>query len=148
MAGRCVICGAPLTGSVCSYCGTPAQNSRRTAEYSWNSESRAKSGYGAQESRFDQRTRRTEPREASVKTVASTRNKWVAFVLCLTLGWLGIHRFYVGKIGTGILYWATKGFYGVGVVVDLILILTDRFEDAQGLPLRSENEAERAGARS
>ena len=76
------------------------------------------------------------------------KSKTVALLLCFFLGYLGVHRFYVGKIGTGILYWATKGFYGVGVVVDLILILTDRFEDAQGLPLRSENEAGRAGARS
>ena len=86
MTGRCVICGAPLEGSVCSYCGTPVPGSRKTAE----------------NSRFEQRARRTEPKRASEKTVASSRNKWVALVLCLTVGWLGIHRFYVGKIGTGI----------------------------------------------
>ena len=142
MTGRCVICGAPLTGNICSYCGTPVQGSRKTAENSWYTESRANREENARKDGFEARTWRTEPKEASEKTVASTRNKWVAFILCLTVGWLGIHRFYVGKIGTGILYWATKGFYGVGVIVDLVLILTNRFEDAEGRPLREETGSE------
>lgn len=51
-------------------------------------------------------------------------NKWLAFFLCLFLGWLGVHRFYEGKIGTGILYLITLGLCGIGVLVDLIIILT------------------------
>lgn len=51
------------------------------------------------------------------------KNKWVAFFLCLFLGFLGIHRFYEGKILTGILYLFTLGLFGVGIIVDLILIL-------------------------
>ena len=49
----------------------------------------------------------------------------------------GVHRFYVGKIGTGFLYAFTRGLYGIGWIVDLILILMGRFEDADGLPLNS-----------
>ena len=145
---RCAICGAPLTGSVCSYCGTPAQNSRKTAgPYSYQNTNRTRSTGGERsdrETRFDQRTRRNEPAAASFRTAVSSKNKWVAFVLCLTLGWLGIHRFYVGKIGTGFLYLFTKGFHGVGVLIDLILILTDSFEDAEGRPLVGEKENETA----
>ena len=149
-ATRCAICGAPLTGSVCSYCGTPVQNSRKTAgnnpygNTAYNRGTGSERGMG--ETRFDQRTRRTEPAAASCRRAVSTRNKWVALVLCLTVGWLGIHRFYVGKIGTGILFWVTKGFYGVGVLIDLILILTDRFEDAEGRPLVGESENGKAEA--
>ena len=145
MTGRCVICGAPLTGSVCSYCGTPVQGSRKTEPHSRYSETRGKNGTGARETRTGRQARRTEPMEAGVRTAASSRNKWVALLLCLTVGWLGIHRFYVGKLGTGVLYLATKGFWGLGVVVDLILILTDRFEDASGLPLHDRTEHRRAG---
>lgn len=50
------------------------------------------------------------------------KNKWVAFFLCLFFGFLGVHRFYEGKIGTGILYLLTLGLCGIGVIVDLIKI--------------------------
>ena len=51
------------------------------------------------------------------------RNKWVAFLLCLFLGPLGIHKFYDGKIGMGILYIVTCGLFGIGVLIDLIKII-------------------------
>ena len=51
------------------------------------------------------------------------RNKWVAFFLCLFLGFLGAHKFYEGKIGMGILYIFTFGLFGIGVIIDLITIL-------------------------
>lgn len=63
------------------------------------------------------------------------RSKWVAFFLCLFLGAIGIHRFYVGKIGTGILYILTAGFGGVGIVLDLIFIVMGAFRDKAGFPL-------------
>lgn len=51
------------------------------------------------------------------------KNKWVAFLLCLFLGYLGAHKFYEGKIGMGILYLLTMGLVGIGVLVDLIALL-------------------------
>lgn len=52
------------------------------------------------------------------------KNKWVALVLCILLGWLGGHKFYEGKTGMGILYIFTCGLFGVGVIIDFISILT------------------------
>ena len=66
----------------------------------------------------------------------STRNKWVAFILCFLLGTFGIHRFYVGKIGTGLLWLFTFGCFGIGWLVDLIMIVTGSFNDEHGFPLR------------
>lgn len=50
-------------------------------------------------------------------------NKWVAFLLCFFFGLFGIHHFYEGRAGLGLLYLCTCGFFGIGVIVDLILIL-------------------------
>ena len=50
-------------------------------------------------------------------------NKWVAFFLCLFLGYLGAHKFYEGKTGLGILYLVTFGFLGIGWLIDCIAIL-------------------------
>lgn len=51
------------------------------------------------------------------------RNKWVAFFLCLFLGFFGAHKFYEGKIGMGILYLLTAGIFGFGWIIDCIILL-------------------------
>ena len=51
------------------------------------------------------------------------KNKWVAFFLCLFLGFIGAHKFYEEKTGMGILYLFTAGLFMIGAVVDLIALL-------------------------
>ena len=51
------------------------------------------------------------------------KNKWVAFLLCLFLGYLGAHKFYEGRIGLGIVYLLTMGLFGIGWFVDCIALL-------------------------
>lgn len=55
--------------------------------------------------------------------VGKLRNKWVAFFLCLFLGFLGAHKFYEGKGGMGVLYLLTAGLFGIGWLVDCIALL-------------------------
>ena len=68
--------------------------------------------------------------------LVSPCNRWVAFLLCFFLGAIGIHRFYVGKVGTGILYIFTVGLFGIGVLVDLIMIACGSFTDKSGAFLK------------
>ncbi len=51
------------------------------------------------------------------------KNKWVALLLLLFLGFFGGHKFYEGKTGMGILYIFTGGLLGIGLIVDFIAIL-------------------------
>ena len=66
---------------------------------------------------------------------ASPESRLIALLLCVFLGYFGVHRFYVGKIGTGILWALTGGLFGIGYVIDIILIATGSFRDAAGLRL-------------
>ena len=51
------------------------------------------------------------------------KSKWASFFLCLFFGVIGVHKFYEGKVGLGVLYLFTGGFLGIGVFVDLIVLL-------------------------
>lgn len=53
----------------------------------------------------------------------SPKDKWVAFLLCLFLGYFGAHKFYEGKTGMGILYLFTFGLFGIGWAIDCISLL-------------------------
>jgi len=66
----------------------------------------------------------------------SDKDFLATLLLCLFLGVLGVHRFYVGKIGTGLLWLFTGGLFGIGYIVDLIFIITGNFTDKQGNVIR------------
>ena len=56
-------------------------------------------------------------------------SRLAAALLCFFLGVLGVHRFYVGKVGTGVLQLLTAGGLGLWWLVDLILIIVGSFRD-------------------
>ena len=58
-----------------------------------------------------------------------------AFILCFFVGFLGIHRFYVGKTGSGIAQILTLGGLGIWTFIDWIMIMCGSFKDSEGKPL-------------
>jgi TM2 domain-containing membrane protein YozV len=66
-------------------------------------------------------------------TMAQLGNKDVvtAYLLWFLVGWIGIHRFYLGNIGMGLLYMFTFGFFGLGWIIDAFLI-PDLVKQANG----------------
>lgn len=59
----------------------------------------------------------------AVGAANGAKNKWVAIVLCFFFGCFGLHKFYEGKIGIGVLYLFTMGIFGIGVFIDFIALL-------------------------
>lgn len=58
-----------------------------------------------------------------IKDDGEEKNKWIAFLLCLFGGFLGLHKFYERKVLAGLIYLCTVGLFGFGWVIDCILIL-------------------------
>ncbi len=63
---------------------------------------------------------------------ASPKSRLAAALLAWFLGVIGVHRFYVGKVGTGILMILTLGGLGVWILIDFVMILVGSFKDKQG----------------
>ena len=62
----------------------------------------------------------------------SNHSKMTLAIICFFLGAIGIHRFMVGKIGTGVLMIITLGGCGIWALIDFIVILTGGFTDSDG----------------
>ncbi|MDE6672380.1 MAG: TM2 domain-containing protein [Ruminococcus sp.] len=61
----------------------------------------------------------------------SKKSKSTAITLCCLgfFGLGGIHRFYAGKVGTGIIWLCTLGCFGIGTVMDLVSLIINKFDD-------------------
>lgn len=79
-----------------------------------------------------------DPWDDAVKynsNIKESKSWLVTLLLCLFLGWLGAHRFYTRRYVSAVFYVLTCGWWGIGALVDLIVILCHKFTDADGNPL-------------
>ncbi len=72
-----------------------------------------------------------KPMTTATGQPASEKSRLAATLLCFFLGGLGIHRFYVGKVGTGLIQLFTAGGLGIWVLIDFIMILVGTFRDKE-----------------
>ena len=56
-------------------------------------------------------------------------------ILSVLLGGLGVDRFFAGHIGLGVLKLITIGGCGIWALIDIIMVATGKFTDADGLPI-------------
>lgn len=63
----------------------------------------------------------------------STKSALVALLLCIFLGFMGIHRFYLGDKLWGFIYFFTLGLLGIGPLIDAIRIMIGNLTDSKGL---------------
>jgi TM2 domain-containing membrane protein YozV len=78
-----------------------------------------------------------QPQYAAAPAGALSPKSWLAtLLLSIFLGEFGIDRFYLGKVGTGILKLITVGGFGIWWLIDLILVIAGAMKDKQGLPVK------------
>lgn len=143
---KCEKCGAPLENGRCPYCGAdysaPAASTQQASaanqQPAGNYQQPPAGNYQQpvyQQPIYQQPPVYQQPGVQPVQLI-SPKSKMAALILCIFLGWLGIHRFYAGKSGTGILWLLTMGVCGLGWVIDIIMIATGSFKDGNGLPIK------------
>jgi TM2 domain-containing membrane protein YozV len=76
-----------------------------------------------------------EEKAGEEKKEVSKKNRLIALLLCFFAGWGGGHRFYVNKIGTGLLMLFTMGGFGMWYFLDLVMIASGVFKDKENLPV-------------
>lgn len=73
------------------------------------------------------------PSQTTSHVGVSPKSKVTLILLSFFLGGLGVHRYYVGKIGTGILMTLTLGGFGIWTIIDFIYAVCGKFTDSNGL---------------
>lgn len=69
-------------------------------------------------------------------TITSDKSKKTALILCAIGGVFGLHDFYLGKIGKGLIKMFTGNFFAMGWILDLIKIASGAYKDNANAPLR------------
>lgn len=123
---KCPYCGAEVDlkrdHGRCQYCGSeitmPAEKEQAPVIQVTNNN-------------YYQEAPHTAVRNTTMRTVSS-KDKFTAELLCLFLGFFGVHMFYAGRLKMGILYFCTFGLLGFGWLADIIIIATGNFKDGDG----------------
>ena len=72
----------------------------------------------------------------STQIGTSEKSFVTTLILAIVVGFLGVHRFYVGKTWTGIIQLLTVGGLGIWSFIDIIMIIVQKFTDSKGLLIK------------
>ncbi len=133
----CTVCGTETNGNFCPKCGKAVSNNQGAgAQTQPNQSPYTNHQYPYQHyNPYAQNYAYT----MSNKGPISAKSRLTALLLCIFLGVFGAHHFYVGRIGYGVLYIFTGGLFGIGILVDLILIATGSYKDQYGFHVDNWN---------
>lgn len=130
---RCGNCGAEIDNGMtsCPYCGATVRYMGQSNN-SWQ-----QGGWSGQNTDFNQgyQNQSYQNQWNNYNDASGFKSQAIALVLNFFLGTLGVHRFYLGKIGTGIIWLLTLGVFGIGYFVDFIRLLFNKMKDKKGRPL-------------
>lgn len=121
---KCATCGANVYANerACHYCGEPSIQQGAAPK--------------TPEVHVHQHEHRTEHVYVEHHVhVHSEKNRLALLLLCIFLGRFGVHKFYQGKTGMGLLYLLTHGLFGIGRIADIVTIAVGNPCDAAGLPI-------------
>ena len=148
---KCPSCGANVDISddrefcFCSYCGTKIMNGERVnvnVHYNYRGDPMVRNinttnnVYGSTNHTTHVTNNYYYTQNEILKGFSpsvSNKSRGVALFLCIFLGYLGIHQFYAGRVGKGILYFFTGGLFGIGWVIDIFITLFGSLRDGNGL---------------
>lgn len=111
---KCKSCGAESSGRYCDYCGSELP----TRESNAVNNTTIINNFNVEPAKTILPNNTLNPTTAG----RYQKNKWIAFFLCM-FTFCG-HKFYEGKVGMGVLYFLTLGFFGIGWIIDMIVLLT------------------------
>lgn len=111
----CKHCGGkiPASAVICTLCGCQVEEIKRTEQ----------PNIVINNSNSSVNTNTNTNVNAASMMGKRAKNKWVAFALCVFLGYFGAHKFYEGKAGMGMVYLFTMGLFGIGWFIDCIMLL-------------------------
>jgi len=143
----CHNCGAGARGNFCEYCGTKLNNNQNTGcrpqppaapqpkySYHYHYTNDRQQPFAANPGSYGSRPQPPPP--CAKCDGKSPKSLPACFIVCLLFGVLGIHRFYAGKIATGLLYFFTGGLFAFGYLTDLAVILAGGFKDGKGRSIK------------
>lgn len=126
----CQNCGAPLTpdGKFCESCGTPIEQPQAPPAYT-----QAPPAYAQPPPAYAQP--QVNINITNQNLAVSPKSQGILILLWFFGGVIGLHHFYAGHIGMGLLYICTGGLFGIGWIIDLCSIVGGTFRDELGRPI-------------